>query len=62
MKKILFFYLLAHLGAQNNYELENLVIFEDKYLIKFTENMVEGDLLPGNLASDVHPLAMHRTR
>jgi antitoxin component YwqK of YwqJK toxin-antitoxin module len=44
MKKILFFYLLAHLGAQNNYELENLVIFEDKYLIKFTENLVEGDV------------------
>ena len=33
MKKILFFYLLTYLGAQNDYELENLVIFEDKYLI-----------------------------
>ena len=44
MKKILFFYLLTYLGAQNDYELENLVIFEDKYLIKFTENLVEGDV------------------
>ena len=44
MKKILIVYLLTYLAAQSDHELDNLVIFEDKYLIKFTENLVEGDV------------------
>ena len=44
MKKILILILLTFLVAQKDYEIENLVVFEDKYLIKFSEELVDGDV------------------
>ena len=44
MKKILIIYLLNYAVGQIDYELNNLVIFEDKYLIKFSEELVDGDV------------------
>ena len=44
MKKILIIYLINFAVGQINYELNDLVIFEDKYLIKFSEQLVDGDI------------------
>ncbi len=44
MKKILIIYLINFAIGQTNYELKDLVIFEDKYLIKFSEQLVDGDI------------------
>ncbi len=44
MKKLLLIYLLNYAIGQIDYELNKLVIFEDKYLIKFSEELVDGDV------------------
>ena len=44
MKKLLIIYLFNYAIGQIDYELNNLVIFEDKYLIKFSEELVDGDV------------------
>ena len=44
MKIALLALLFSLVSAQKDYDIKNLVIFEDKFLIKFSDEIVNGDV------------------